>query len=47
MNNENVEIVRPFARIMANEMPAEETERKGPFVTVRSGGGLTDWPDNG
>lgn len=45
MNNENVDIVRPFARMMANEMPMEEVEKKGPFVSMRSGSAFNDWPD--
>ncbi|GLQ87787.1 hypothetical protein [Dyella flagellata] len=48
MNNENVEIVRPFARMMANEVPTEDVDsmiKKGAFVSVRSGHVFNDWPD--
>lgn len=48
MNNENVEIVRPFARMMADEMSIEDIDsmsKKGAFITFRSGTGLTDMPD--
>ncbi|GLQ95575.1 hypothetical protein [Dyella acidisoli] len=50
MNNENVEIVRPFARMMASEMRTEDVDsmtKNGLLNTVRSGHLPTDWPDLG
>jgi len=50
MNNEEVEIVRPFARMMADEVTTEDMDlmaKKGVFVSVRSGGAFNDWPDIG
>lgn len=50
MNNENIEIVRPFARLMADEVSTEDLDlmlKKGTFVSMRSGGAFNDWPDIG
>ncbi|GLQ98855.1 hypothetical protein [Dyella mobilis] len=48
MNNEEIEIVRPFARLMATEVSQDEVDlmaKKGTFVSVRSGPAFNDWPD--
>ncbi len=51
MQNDHEEVVRPFARIMANEVSqdeAETTAKKGLFLTLRSGSILHfDLPDFG
>ena len=50
MQNDHIEELRPFARIVANEVSSDETEMmttKGLFITFRSGVGLTDLPDTG
>ncbi|GLQ98815.1 hypothetical protein [Dyella mobilis] len=48
MNNEDIEIVRPFARMMANEVSKDEMDlmtKKGTFNSMRSGHAINDWPD--
>lgn len=50
MQNDNEQLVRPFARIMADEVSQDEVEsfsRKGVFFTVRSGPFYNDAPDIG
>jgi hypothetical protein len=50
MQNDHEEVVRPFARIMANEVSHDETEvmaKKSPFLTFRSGHAFLDMPDTG
>lgn len=50
MNSEEIESARPFARMMANEVPTEDVDlmaKRGVFVSVRSGGAFNDWPDMG
>jgi hypothetical protein len=49
MQNDHIEELRPFARIVANEVSSDEAEMmatKGLFITFRSGDGLTDLPDS-
>jgi hypothetical protein len=48
MQNDHIDEVRPFARIMANEVSSDEAEmmaKKGLFNSVLSGHAITDWPD--
>jgi hypothetical protein len=48
MNNESVEIVRPVARLMANEMPSQDLDllaKKCSFNSLPSGHAITDIPD--
>lgn len=48
MQNEHVENIRPFARVMATEVATEDTDvvaKKGTFNSLPSGGLPNDWPD--
>jgi hypothetical protein len=50
MQNDNEQMVRPFARIMANEVSHDEVEliaQKGSFYSVMSGPAFNDAPDIG
>jgi hypothetical protein len=48
MQNDVIENVRPFARMMAIEAPAEDLDvvaKKGTFNSLPSGRAITDIPD--
>jgi hypothetical protein len=50
MQNNHEEVVRPFARIMANEVSQDESEmlaKKGQFITPYSAHAVGDKPDDG
>lgn len=48
MQNDQVESIRPFARMMAIEAPTESIElmaENGVLRSLPSGGVINDWPD--